>query len=488
MAYKTTVAKSCATRDTALAELWTQLAEMGWTLVDGNFTALTMAYTAVSIANDTFTTAGTVPPDGTPCQLVTTGTAPGGLAVLTQYYIVSRTSTTFKLSATYNGAGINLTSQGTGNHTITESFRVYSSNGEASDKITEYMKIAFFASATLTYFYAAYYYNSTTKALSGTSSPTQPGSITTNQTGFTLWIHGNKDVVVVTIKISTTYYRVLFGHLKSPYTLLTTLTDAASTGAGATLTVGSTNGFEVGSTYQILGATAEGRDELTIASITSATSMTVSNLPRNYSSGSFIGDRPSTFGVSRTAADSVFHMTCPIKVVGLDDTTTYNFGTFIPWFSITNVDPDLSLSKRILQALYFGDMLNNTNSSQSVGLYFDIIVWAISTSGLINEDTFSVGKLDSGTSTGTGNTTSVLNDTGKSWVTNAYAGKSLIITFGTGIGQIKKIASNTATAITLASGWTFSVTPDNTSQYIICSEAYRALWTVNTELALREGY
>lgn len=74
------------------------------------------------------------------------------------------------------------------------------------------------------------------------------------------------------------------------------------------------------------------------------------------------------------------------------------------------------------------------------------------------------GTFETGTSTGT-NTTTTLNNTGKSWPVNAYTNYQVRITGGTGIGQIRTIASNTATALTVSAAWT--VTPDATSVYAV---------------------
>ena len=72
-------------------------------------------------------------------------------------------------------------------------------------------------------------------------------------------------------------------------------------------------------------------------------------------------------------------------------------------------------------------------------------------------------EADSGTSTGT-NSTTTLNDTDQAWDTDEYDGYWLWITGGTGSGQIREIASNTATELTVA---TMSTTPDATSTYEI---------------------
>ena len=71
-------------------------------------------------------------------------------------------------------------------------------------------------------------------------------------------------------------------------------------------------------------------------------------------------------------------------------------------------------------------------------------------------------KLPSGTSTGS-NTTTTLNDTHQAWMTNQWQGRAVEIISGTGAGQVGVIASNTATQLTLTTGWT--TVPDATSVY-----------------------
>jgi len=66
-----------------------------------------------------------------------------------------------------------------------------------------------------------------------------------------------------------------------------------------------------------------------------------------------------------------------------------------------------------------------------------------------------IGTTDSGTATGTQSATT-LQDTGKTWVVNAHTGKYVYLTGGTGQGQIRVIASNTADTLTIA---TWGVTP-----------------------------
>jgi hypothetical protein len=76
----------------------------------------------------------------------------------------------------------------------------------------------------------------------------------------------------------------------------------------------------------------------------------------------------------------------------------------------------------------------------------------------------SFNPIATGTSTGT-NTVTTLNNTGKAWTTNQFTNLQIRITGGVGAGQIRTIASNTATAITVSASWT--TTPDATSTYAI---------------------
>jgi hypothetical protein len=84
----------------------------------------------------------------------------------------------------------------------------------------------------------------------------------------------------------------------------------------------------------------------------------------------------------------------------------------------------------------------------------------ISTPAWIDQDfkSFATGTATAGAST-------TLTNSGKAWATNQWANYQIRITAGTGLGQIRSIASNTGTVITVSAAWT--VNPDATSQYSI---------------------
>jgi hypothetical protein len=490
MAYKITVNKACVTRADAITEIHNQLVAMGWTYVDGivDNPALAIPYTDVSVANDTFTKVGHTLVNGTPVTIITTGTIPGGLTIDTLYYVVSVSGDTFKLATTYGGTAINLSSQGAGYHSVVEMFRIYSSNGENSDQITQYVCITGNSQTATIRIKAFYKYDLATRSYSAIAG--YDYGINTSESGFYIWIHGNKNFVHILTKVTSTYYRTMFGFLKPFFPLYTTLTQAASSSANpVVLTVDSVTGFEVGYYYQIVGVSAEGRDRLLVTAIGEGT-ITVSSLARNYGIGARFGIVPCRF--VHSANNAALASTCPIEILGLDsanssDTLAINYA-----LAITSIDPDYRMQKYILQPIIL-DTHSGSAIQGSLGGYVDEYILASPKTGMVIEDTFAVGKLDTGTSTGL-NSTTVLNDTSKSWTVNAYVGKIVIIKFGLGSGMIKKIISNTATALTLDDTLNiFDTVPDTTSQYIICDEGYRYLndgsgsGTAGVPIAAREG-
>ena len=67
--------------------------------------------------------------------------------------------------------------------------------------------------------------------------------------------------------------------------------------------------------------------------------------------------------------------------------------------------------------------------------------------------------------TATGGSSTTLVNTAKAWAVNQWANYQIRISGGTGVGQFRPIASNTATTITVSTAWTTA--PDATSTYII---------------------
>jgi hypothetical protein len=85
-------------------------------------------------------------------------------------------------------------------------------------------------------------------------------------------------------------------------------------------------------------------------------------------------------------------------------------------------------------------------------------------SRLVGTSSMLSGVFATGTSSGA-NTTTTLANTAKAWAVNQWAVSQVRILSGTGAGQVRTVASNTATVLTLSTAWT--ITPDATSVYSI---------------------
>lgn len=157
-----------------------------------------------------------------------------------------------------------------------------------------------------------------------------------------------------------------------------------------------------------------------------------------------------TVASNTVGANSVLTVT-PANSVAFDNTTVFHIWSGSLWFFCPGAGT-------IGFSVY--DRATNVWISRSV----TNVATTFGTNGQLVSTESNGFTLDTGTSTGT-NTGTTLNDTGKAWQTNALANYQVRITAGTGIGQIRNIASNTATAITVSSAWT--VTPDATSVYAV---------------------
>lgn len=456
------------TRAAFLPNLWTELTNMGWSLFDGSgIPTVSVPYTDVNITTNTITAASHGFTNGMRIIYRQGTTVIGGLSNNSFYFIVSAATSTFQLSSTQGGGAIDFTSQGSGTHTFEEGFRVYRSNGENSDRVYEYIYI-YRVTANTIKFQSYYLWNATTHSGSGSVYINTLGEITTSETGFYTWIYGNKNIVCIHTKVATTYYISGFGHLpKRFWTTLTTTTASATAGSNVVLAVNSTTNFYTNKSYQILGASGEGRDTVSVTAKDS-TSLTISSLPRNYGSGSYIGQCPSTFG-NFTTTQNTFCMTCPLTAVGTADVPGVSYAPLNTLIDESYGNPDYrGESRYVLQPMLYND---GTPSNSGIFGYIDEYFLNTGTTNKTTEDTIGVGFQDSGLSTGS-NTSTTLNDTTKAWTVNAWAPtKVIIITNGTGAGQIRTIASNTSNQITLNTAWV--TTPDASSYYSIYDEGYR---------------
>lgn len=216
----------------------------------------------------------------------------------------------------------------------------------------------------------------------------------------------------------------------------------ATTTLGGTMTAGATGA------YQSAGPTGT-------ATAGSATTMTTNlTIPGSLvgytvriTSGTGAG-REATILYNTTGTNAVFTFDASGTV--LDATSVYELrtGRFYVWNAGT-----MSAS-----SFQYYDVATNTWTARSVTSA--PATWAtdgkmIATSGITQ---FATG-------TATAGAASTLTNGAKTWTVNQWTNFQVRITSGTGAGQKRVIASNTATILTTSAAWT--ITPDATSVYAI---------------------
>jgi hypothetical protein len=83
--------------------------------------------------------------------------------------------------------------------------------------------------------------------------------------------------------------------------------------------------------------------------------------------------------------------------------------------------------------------------------------------------------------TATGGTGTTLQNSGKAWTTNQWTNYQVIITGGTGAGQVRTITANDATSITVA---TWGTNPSTDSTYVITGNDDHIYWLGNGAVTL----
>jgi hypothetical protein len=130
----------------------------------------------------------------------------------------------------------------------------------------------------------------------------------------------------------------------------------------------------------------------------------------------------------------------------------------------------LSLGAHIAGIMNQRIVKNEGGYPAAVGMDSTGKVWVADGAGGFTTDTNGVPgsylnnlPLDFGTASAGG--ASTLTDSDKAWTVNQWVGENVRILDGTGVAQIKTIASNTATQLTITGTWTTN--PDATSEYQI---------------------
>jgi hypothetical protein len=335
--------------------------------------------------------------------------------------------------------------------------KVYKSNGEGEDRPWLYIRVM------NNDLYCYIYWNEVTHT--GTAII----SVGLSASAGERYVYGNKDLVVAYAGAS---YGgpIIFGHVPNAVTRspITTLLDGASAGDGATLHVADSAGFVLGRRYQILGTVGEGRDRVQISEVTDGSHLKVVNLPRNYGSGSFLAPCPQPAIFSNIYGTP--YIVNPYDAIALSTTSTGAIFGYGGWCGSTDYFQDQYV---LLPLTIYGSYMNLGYASDP---FFGIAA------GVTSMVPFSL-SINSVPITGqaTSGAAGAITDTSKSWTINEHANRYIWITGGTGINQIRKIASNTSDTLTLTANWTTN--PDSTSLYKISDKVYRYF---NNYIAMEE--
>jgi hypothetical protein len=348
---------------------------------------------------------------------------------------------------------------------VSATVKVYKSNGENSDQPYGYIWIDNNASGYIDhiayqYWDAAAHTGTRKHATSGTST-----RMNAFNSSYECVIAGSKDMVTAVSYIFGSNYtsNVSFGHIpKKMFTPLTTTTDAISTGSNVSIPVSSSAGFTVGNYVQIVGV-SEGCDRLQITAIPDVSHIQVASLPRNYTSGAFIGSPASVFfghnSVSNQVTPCSYWTDAALTVSG----STYSIHT------TAQIPDNVSFNNKVvLSPLCFsgaGGLIgfideNYLSRYNFTAANFDCFI--LNTDGSVPV-----------TSTATNGSNNTIGDIAKSWEVDALINKWIVLTGGTGVSQARKITDNDGTSLTVDSNW--FTNPDATTTYIICDTVYRYL-------------
>ena len=346
-----------------------------------------------------------------------------------------------------------LTSTGWTLHdTIDANTRVYSSKGENGTYAPMYLKVLA-SGSSLTFSLWAYWNKSTH------TGSIQSSTYTSTSTNYgTNFLGISKDFIYLSDTSLTTIS--FHGFVEQVFhSVITNTNGSIVAGSSVSIPVVSSSGFKVGNNYQIHGVNYEGRDRLTVESIPDSGHIVVATLPRNYASGAFFGQVP--FPAFSTGSVSTLYTISNYDSVG----TTQGSWYFSPISMSYGMGPDPIADDWTLGPFYVAH-----TSYGSLGFYNNGYL-TIGSSAATAKDTVGVSsnKLEQGAASSGG--TNTLTDSSKSWTTNEFANKFVLIISGTGLGQSRKVTSNTSTILTVQDNWT--VNPAGDSIYRIADNFYR---------------
>ena len=172
----------------------------------------------------------------------------------------------------------------------------------------------------------------------------------------------------------------------------------------------------------------------------------------------------ATLVIERNTIGAAAVITVPVQASAFTASTTFRLLT-PRWYVLNAITAAGTTTANVFK---FYDLALNTWTAAETGATDGIAPAAvIGTDGKLIGTPSWVGSSyeQFATGTATAGGASTLTNSAKTWTVNQWAQSQVRIVSGTGAGQIRTIASNTATALTTSAAWTTA--PDATSVYSI---------------------
>ena len=240
----------------------------------------------------------------------------------------------------------------------------------------------------------------------------------------------------------------LYSPLEDGWTQVPSPALAGTFGAGATGVAGS---FSTGTTVGASSLTATAGSTTTIT-----TNQTIARDLRGYSVyfvGGTNAGKLKTIASNTIGTNAVITFEGAAEATAFDNTSQYRLKT--PVFYVIGAG---TLAAGSFRKYDFATNTWNTLTITGLAATLGTDGRMISTPAWID-----AGFQSFATGTATAGAATTLTNSGKAWATNQWANSQLRITGGTGAGQIRTVASNTGTVLTVSAAWTTN--PDATSTY-----------------------
>lgn len=299
--------------------------------------------------------------------------------------------------------------------------------------------------------------------------------------GHGTFLIGNKDTVTLADYTSrnTSYNEGsrTFGHLHKDSLRggNATLSSDVPAATDPVIAVSDSTAFYEGGYFCIWGASGEGRDYgILVEEVVDSTHIRVNNIPRDYSSGSWIGVFPNTFYYT---GDVYYHFGQRSKsgLSSPDGNDRFSYTSYA-----NNVtDPAGMLNKHVIAPF----MRTESNGVNPGVIAMSSPYEATIPAGINMFDVILVGTSGRNEGTSTSGTATTITDSTKNWSTNEHVGKLVYLSSGPGYhGAINcgKIISNTSTSITVERE--FMPIAGTGTAYHICEEMWASVSNTNTFL------